>query len=111
MHLAVRAVRTGPQGDLAHRASPTRLALWRLLHDHIQHLTNTGSGDGPEEGQEQGLVQGQGLGPVTGGAKCSSVESFECQWVPGHPERRDSDKSRWTYKDIGSTRCMHATLP
>ena len=103
----IRAVRTGPQGDLAHRASPTRLALWRLLYDHIQHLTTTSSGSQTEE---QGLAQeqGQGLRPV---GRSNDCVDFECQWIPGHPERRDSDKSRWSYKDIGSRLLIHACMP
>lgn len=65
-----RAVRTGPQGDLAERASPSRLAVWRLLDAHTKQLTGRGR-------------------PV------------ECLWTPGHPERRDANKGRWTYRDVG----------
>lgn len=59
-----RAIRTGPKGDLADRASPSRLALWKLLSSHTEELQVLGM-------------------PM-------SVE-----WIPGHPERRDTDRSRY----------------
>ena len=65
-----RAVRTGPQGDLADRASASRLALWRLLDTHTRALAARGR-------------------PV------------DVVWTPGHPERRDSDRTRWTPRDVG----------
>jgi hypothetical protein len=65
-----RAVRTGVQGDLADRASPSRLALWRLLDTHTRALATRGR-------------------PV------------DVVWIPGHPERRDSDRTRWSQRDVG----------
>ena len=59
-----RAIRTGPKGDLADRASPSRLALWKLLSSHT------------EEMQVLGM-------PML------------VEWIPGHPERRDTDRSRY----------------
>ena len=59
-----RAIRTGPKGDLADRASPSRLAMWKLLSAHMLEL------------------KGLGL-PVT------------VEWIPGHPERRDTDRNRY----------------
>ena len=58
-----RAIRTGPKGDLAERASPSRLALWKLLSGHMDELLSIGL-------------------PVT------------VEWIPGHPERRDTDRNR-----------------
>jgi hypothetical protein len=58
-----RAIRTGPKGDLAERASPSRLALWKLLSGHMDELISIGL-------------------PVT------------VEWIPGHPERRDTDRTR-----------------
>ena len=52
--------------------------------------------------------QGQGLRPV---GRSNDCVDFECQWIPGHPERRDSDKSRWSYKDTGSRLLIHACMP
>lgn len=37
-----RAIRTGPKGDLADRASPSRLALWKLLSGHMGELLEMG---------------------------------------------------------------------
>ena len=37
-----RAIRTGPKGDLADRASPSRLALWKLLSGHMDQLLSIG---------------------------------------------------------------------
>jgi hypothetical protein len=37
-----RAIRTGPKGDLAERASPSRLALWKLLSGHMGELLEMG---------------------------------------------------------------------
>ena len=59
-----RAIRTGPKGDLADRASPSRLAMWKQLSTHMVELSAVGM-------------------PVT------------VEWIPGHPERRDMDRSRW----------------
>ena len=59
-----RAIRTGPKGDLADRASPSRLAMWKLLSAHMLEL------------------KGLSL-PVN------------VEWIPGHPERRDTDRNRY----------------
>jgi hypothetical protein len=61
-----RAVRTGPTGYLAERASSSRLTLWRLLSGHISNMENQNKA-------------------------CSQVR---VEWTPGHPERRDCDRSR-----------------
>lgn len=37
-----RAIRTGPKGDLADRASPSRLAMWKLLSSHMFELKSLG---------------------------------------------------------------------
>ena len=58
-----RAIRTGPKGDLAERASSSRLALWKLLSGHMDELLSIGL-------------------PMT------------VEWIPGHPERRDTDRNR-----------------
>ena len=58
-----RAIRTGPKGDLAERASSSRLALWKLLSGHMDQLLSIGL-------------------PMT------------VEWIPGHPERRDTDRNR-----------------
>ena len=58
-----RAIRTGPKGDLAERASSSRLALWKLLSGHMEELLSIGL-------------------PMT------------VEWIPGHPERRDTDRNR-----------------
>ena len=61
-----RAIRTGPKGDLAERASSSRLALWKLLSSHMEELLMIGL-------------------PMT------------VEWIPGHPERRDTDRNRWAH--------------